>query len=209
MRGVGERRPILLMDGGTREPVEATLIQDVSAAEVQAADALWSAFSQEAAQTARAGGVPAWELPEHRHWQWQRKMQTATPARRFFGVECQGEMQGLMAVRMDKLGRLPEQAGLPLVYVDYLATAPWNYVPFLALIGRAPRFRRSGEAMMQASVALSREIGRQGRIGLHALPQADSFYARLGMNALGIDEAYESLGYFEMTPEQASRMVNR
>jgi len=57
-------------------------------------------------------------------------------------------------------------------------------------------------------VAFSRQLGCSGRIGLHALPQADTFYVRLGMSALGIDEAYESLGYFEMTPEQAIRLTN-
>ena len=118
-------------------------------------------------------------------------------------------MQGLLAVRTDKTCRLAEQAGLPLVYVDYLATAPWNYAPFLARIGGTPRYRRSGEALMRTAVALSRELGWGGRLGLHALPQADSFYARLGMIPLGVDEAYESLRYFEMTPEQADRMEDR
>lgn len=204
-----QRETIFLIDGTTREPAEAVLIYDVSAEELQAADALWAAFSQEATRAARAAGVSAWELPEHRHWQWQRKMQAATAATRFFGVQCREEMQGLLAVRTDKTCRLAEQVGSPLVYVDYLATAPWNYAPLLARIGKAPRYRRSGEALMRTAVALSRELGWDGRLGLHALPQADAFYARLGMTALGVDEAYESLRYFEMTPEQAARLKNR
>ena len=51
---------------------------------------------------------------------------------------------------------------------------------------------------------LSENMEFSGRIGLHSLPQANSFYANTcGMTDLGADPAYEGLCYFEMTSEQA------
>ncbi|MDE2362149.1 MAG: hypothetical protein KGM42_05675 [Hyphomicrobiales bacterium] len=58
-------------------------------------------------------------------------------------------------------------------------------------------------ALLTGAVARSREAGFKGRLGLHSLPQADSFYRRIGMIDLGLDSAYQNLRYFEMTIEQA------
>ena len=205
---MSERSPILLLNGATKEPVEAVLIEGVTLAEIQATDAAWLPFLRAVIQKARSGGVPFEDLPEHSHWRWERKWQAATEASRFFGVESDGEMQGLMAVRLDKSCRLPEQSGQPLVYVDYLAAAPWNDAVMLARIAEKPRFSRVGSVLLQGAVHLSVRNGCHGRIGLHGLPQAVTFYReRCGMTNLGVDAAYEGLPYFEMTPEQAARLV--
>jgi hypothetical protein len=54
--------------------------------------------------------------------------------------------------------------------------------------------------------------GGLGRIGLHSLPQADTFYGeRCGMPNLGLDVAYSPsfpLRYFEMTDSQAATYLN-
>ena len=165
-------------------------------------------FSRRSIRTARAGGVPAEDLPEHSHWRWERKWRAATGASRFFGIEHGGEMQGLMAVRLDKQCRLPEQTGLPLVYVDYLAAAPWNDAVLLARIGEFPRLSRVGSALLGSASRLSRANGWEGRIGLHGLPQAARFYReRCGMTDLGADADYEGLPYFEMTAAQAGKLL--
>ena len=197
MTPVSERSPILLLDGATRETVAATLVDGVSAEEVRAADAAWKPFSAAALRAALARAVPPEDLPGN--WEWERKMRAATPASRFFGIECAGEMQALMAIRMDKIARLPEQAGLPLVYVDYLAAAPWNQ-PILV---SPPRYRGAGTVMMTAAIQASRETGWEGRLGLHSLRPAETFYRdACGMTDMGIDSAYESLRYFERTAAQ-------
>jgi hypothetical protein len=54
------------------------------------------------------------------------------------------------------------------------------------------------------AVQWSIDLGFKGRIGLHALPQADAFYRDVcGMTDLGQDPAYHSLRYFEFSEQQA------
>ena len=115
-------------------------------------------------------------------------------------------MQGLMLVSTeDETCRLPEQAGEPLAYVHYLATAPWNAPDFTD----APRFGAVGSILIAAALQVSIENGIQGRLGLHALPQAETFYRNhVGMTDLGPDADTENLRYFEMTSEQASNYLH-
>ena len=101
-----------------------------------------------------------------------------------------------MIVRTDKMCRLPQTFGLPLLYVDYLSAAPWN-LPGLTV---TPRYRSYGRKIVQAAIRYSQSLGRGGRIGLHSLQGAETFYRdRLQMYDSGIDRSYESLRYFEMT----------
>jgi hypothetical protein len=197
---VTEQSPIYLQDGATRAVVEAALVEGVGVEQMAAADAAWRPFLQEAVREALARGVPRYELPEHKHWEWERKARAMTPASRAFGIEHDGQMQALMIVRTDKRCRIPGQAGLPLVYVDYLAAAPWN-LPGLVT---TPRLRKCGRALITAAVLFSYRRGCAGRLGLHSLEQAEAFYRDVcGMADLGLDEAYEGLRYFEMSPAQA------
>jgi len=145
IKNVPTRKQIPLIDGATRGPVAATLIEDVSEQELQAVDALRGPYTADAKREALKREVLSGDLPEHGHWRWGPLY--ATEDRRFFGIECDGEMQALMLVRTDKSCRLAGQAGLPLIYVDRLATAPWNYGKFLALLGRAPRYRKAGDLL--------------------------------------------------------------
>jgi hypothetical protein len=64
-----------------------------------------------------------------------------------------------------------------------------------------------GKVLLQAAIAMSDEEGFKGRIGLHSLPQAETFYSNIGMTNCGIDVSYENLRYFEMTPEQAAAFI--
>ena len=169
--------------------------------DIQRTDALWTLSLRQALTEAFADGLTPDDLPEHLHWQWERKWRSAPANSQFLGIEHNGEMQALMSVRTDKTCRLPEQSGLPLVYVDYLAAAPWN----LPELVRHPRFRRGGSTLLVAAVRLSRRIGYNGRMGLHALPQAEEFYrTKCGMADLGKDFFYEDLRYLEMTEAESS-----
>lgn len=96
------------------------------------------------------------------------------------------------------------QKGKDLVYVEYVENAPWNR-PELA---DPPLYRGIGSILIRAAIALSIEEEFKGRIGLHALPQSNGFYANTcGMTDLGIDASYHGLRYFEMTPEQAESFI--
>jgi hypothetical protein len=204
---VSERSAIVLIDGATREPVEATLIDGVTVTEMKAADRAWLPYLRRAVRDAKARGVTLDQLPEHKHWEWRRKARYMTPDSRGFGIECDGEMQALMLImRRGKRCRLEGQQGRLLVYIDYITTAPWN----LSGLTTAPRYRGSGLALVGSAVELSLKYGYDGRIGLHSLPQAEEFYrGRCGMIDLDLDEDYEGLRYFEMTAPQAMALLER
>ena len=119
-----------------------------------------------------------------------------------FGLECKGQMQGLMlTATAGHVCQIAFQQGKPLVYVEFLASAPWN----LPNVVGEPRYALVGRVLLAAAIQLSLNEEYAGRVGLHALPQADSWYRdNCGMTDLGCDRTKENLRYFEMTPEQAS-----
>ena len=139
---------------------------------------------------------------QHGHWDWRKKMAyySAKLSYQSFAIECLGKTQGLMIVNTMKRGLIPSQANKHLVYVEYLEAAPWNR-------GSTPTHKGIGTVLMAAAIQLSIDEGNEGRIGLHSLPQADSFYRdRCGMTDLGPDVSYHPvpLRYFEMTEAQAA-----
>jgi len=145
--------------------------------------------------------------PEHGHWDWRKKHAAIEGliAYRMFGIECEGDMQGLMLVSTaGHPCRITEQRGKEQVYIDFVATAPWNS-PGLVDV---PRYGLVGRVLIATAVQLSLEEGFRGRIGLHSLPQAETFYAtNCGMTDLGKDTKKEGLRYFEMTPAQAAAFL--
>ena len=89
----------------------------------------------------------------------------------------------------------PKTPGLKLdeVYVEYLASAPWNRRLLedpLYLVG-------VGRALLLLARQRSVELGYGGRVGLHALPGAEAFYRRYDMPDYGPDLDKDGLVYFE------------
>lgn len=140
------------------------------------------------------------------HWDWQKKWTHFSKQLSFqsFAIECNGETQGLMIVNTIMRCQIRQQANKHLVYVEYLEVAPWNRQS----VTSAPRFKLVGTVMIAAAIQLSLDEGNQGRIGLHSLPQADTFYrGQCGMTDLGQDASKQNLFYFEMTEAQASHYM--
>ena len=204
---MSDRSVTLLKDRRTGELVEAALIDGVSREDVESTESAWRPFLMKSLEERRRAGNSELTPPEHSHWDWRRKHEAVRGliAYRMFGVECDGAMQGLMlASTAGHPCRIKDQKGKEQVYVDFVATAPWNS-PGLVEI---PRFSLVGRVLIATAVQLSVEEGFRGRIGLHALPQAETFYARnCGMTDLGNDKRKEELRYFEMTPEQAAAFL--
>jgi hypothetical protein len=204
---VSDRSLTFLKDRKTGQLVEAVLIDGVSRDEVEKTESAWKPFLMKALDDRRLGGNPAGAMPEHSHWDWRRKQRSVEGliAYRMFGVECEGAMQGLMLVSTaGHPCRIKDQRGKEQVYVDFVATAPWNS-PGLVEV---PRFGLVGRVLLATAVQLSIEEGFRGRIGLHALPQAETFYLRnCGMTDLGKDTKKEGLRYFEMTLSQAAAFL--
>ena len=99
------------------------------------------------------------------------------------------------------VGRLQLDKGL----VEFVDAAPCNRSD---IIRQPPRFSGCGSILIRAAIEFSKLEGYKGRIGLHSLPQSNSFYAnKIGMTDLGPDPDYQNLRYFEMTPAQAEAFI--
>jgi hypothetical protein len=133
------------------------------------------------------------------HWKWRTKCSIAPGTnRRVFSLLNAGEVEAAMVLRFGENSRDPA-ASLPIVYVDFVAVAPWNRKAFQ----HPQRFRHLGTVMLGAAVELSRTLGLDGRCGLHSLPQSEGFYRQIGMRDFGLDAAYSSLRYFEFDASAA------
>lgn len=179
------------------EPVGATLVIDVPIDVIEATELAWAVPRLEGARRLQAAGQT---VPEHWHWDWKTnkapKLQLLNY--RSAGIDVEGEMQGLMMVSLaSQLARLPPDKDKPLVYVDYVESAPWNVK---GLADGPPRYGAVGTRLMEAAVQLSHEEGFAGRVGLHALPQANKFYEQTcGMTPVGLDPKCQNLCWYELT----------
>mgnify|MGYP006955964068 FL=1 len=195
---------MLLRHRASGQYVPATLIDGVSKAEVEGAEKVWRPFIQEAVTLMEAENRPRELRPQHAHWDWRKKHQLTEGllAYQTLGVECEGEMQGLILLKTaGKMSRIANQKSNGLVYVSFIETAPWNS----PIIVPEPRYSQVGTVLLAAVIDISVDLGFKGRVGLHALPQAESWYAtHCEMTNFGPDAAYQNLTYFEMTSEQAA-----
>jgi hypothetical protein len=140
--------------------------------------------------------------PEDYHWDWQQKAAWWRPLLGYhsFALLCRNELQGMMLANDFKSARLEAHFGKPVVYIEFLATAPWNRPEF----HKPTRYRGVGTVMIAAAVELSFDVGYRGRIALHSLSAAEPFYRdSCQMAELGADAAHHDLVYFEMTSSQA------
>jgi len=195
---------IYLRDGDSGEPVQADLRDAIEEAQLLDWREHWQPLLIAQLRERGAGSLADW--PENWHWNWDRKMAQIDGLLGFagFSVVSGGQTQGMARVDLNQFAREPSQKGKPLVYVDYLETAPWNR-PDLGF--DPPRLRGVGSALLVAASALSAAEGFKGRIGLHSLPRADDFYRRSGLCDLGPDPAVHDLRYFEMTEAQAQAFL--
>ena len=137
---------------------------------------------------------------QDQHWEWRSKCSLSNGQNyRIFSLLNGSEVEAAMVLLVSATSRdtaLP----LPVVYIDYVAVAPWNRKPFQVL----PRFRNLGTLMLGAAVEISIQIGFEGRCGLHSLAQSEGFYKSIGMRDLGVDSDYHNLRYFEFDVQGAT-----
>ena len=141
-------------------------------------------------------------------WDWRQKIDIygGRLSKVSFAIECNGKTQGLMLADLgSRRSKIRGEEGLPLVYIDFIAVAPWNR-PVLA---EEPRYKGVGSVLLVTAISLSIDEEMEGRIGLHSLPQSEGFYAEYcGMTSHG-PEGDEGLHYFEMTADQAHDFLVR
>ncbi len=191
-------RNIQLIDARSpgRPLISAQLYRDFPSVELESVEILW----QDAREQAAAEGIAQGLAPlEHSHWDWRKKIDSVEEGHHMLvAVECESVVQGIMAVM--RVPRHSEFSGKPVVYVDYVETASWN----LKGAALSPRFLGVGTVLIAEAVRLSIETGLDGRIGLHSLPQAETFYeTRCRMTRFGQDADYYDLTYFEFVGHQA------
>jgi hypothetical protein len=185
--------------------VDAELIERVDAALAKRAEDAWQTYIATAKVEALAANRP-FPVLAHSHWEWERKVSITERLLPYptLGIECAGHVQGLMLLETDgHFGQLPTQGGSPLVYVNILATAPWN----LPGVTDPPRYRGVGTVLLTAAASMSVDLGFKGRLGLHSLPKSEEWYNRLGMTCLGSDPNKQGLKYYEMSPDQAQHLI--
>lgn len=201
---------IVLLNIERGEPEAAELWDAITESQLSDWEAEWVPETFKAVQKLHRMGVERRLWPQSRHWNWREKVTELQGllGARGFSIMCDGLTQGMMTLNMgSKRCRLESQRGQHLIYIDYLENAPWNRKE---LMNGAPRYRGVGSIFIRTAIEVSRIEGFKGRIGLHALPQSESFYGNTcGMTEFGKDSNYQNLSYFEMTPEQATQFIQK
>lgn len=154
-------------------------------------------------------GVAPERWPESLGWSWAKKApQLMLLEATGFAISHDGKWQGAMLTKSaTHMSRHANSTGKPLIYVDFVEVAPWNWV--IEDIGQSPQFKGVGPTLLREAVLLSKREEFGGRVGLHSLPQAEKFYqGPCGMEPMGRDAAKENLMYFELTTEGAERFLN-
>jgi hypothetical protein len=130
------------------------------------------------------------------YWDWEQKkrvyLRGDSTIYEGYAIECNGIVQGLMLLKMGG-HRSWVEPRRRLVYVHALATAPWNRGPTPEPMG----FQTVGATLLEFARFRSEELGMDGLVGLHSLPNAEGFYRKMGMWDGGIDLEKEGLRYFE------------
>ena len=158
------------------EFVGATLFEGIAAADLLVVEATWSSERSLVMQQLLAASVPRDRRPQSLHWNWASKAsQLGLLAATGFGVACEQRWEGVMLTKTAPYTtRLASDRGRPLVYIDFIEVAPWNWV--IPEIGQLGQFRLVGSTLFWRAVKQSEEEGFYGRVGLHALPQSEAFY---------------------------------
>lgn len=187
----------------------ATLYTPIASNNVDDFDNEWRPIMDAAlAKLTTQSAIEAAQLQDA-HWKWREKHKARS--NRFdwesFAVECDGLTQGLMFLRTVGFAREPSQKNLPLVYIDLVSVAPWNR-PTLT---KTPTYKGIGPLLLGAALSFSINEGLDGRLGLHSLPQSESWYRdACKMSEIGPDTAYPgNLVYFEFTPAQAQAYLTQ
>jgi hypothetical protein len=195
-----------ILDRLTKQFVEAKLYSGIDEANLADFEARWLPLLAEKLQRATPEELAQAQAQDAR-WNWRRKEAAWGHALSYqaFAVEADTVTQGLMYVSKHHHSRLPDHLGAPVIYVEAIATAPWNRPRFV----RQPKYKGVGQILIQAAISLSIEEEFKGRIGLHALPQSESWYRdALGMIDFGADPDAHDMHYFELTGEQATKLIS-
>ena len=193
-------------EGGTF--VQGTLHTELKPSDLTVLERSWGEARDRLLKDLELEQVPRAERPQSLHWDWRAKAgELKLLEAKCFGVLCDDAWQAAMLTRTASyLSKLDESKGKPLVYIEYLEVAPWNWK--VKSLNRFGEFGGLGRLLFRQAIVQSSQEGFTGRVGLHALPQAEPFYAGLGMRRLTLDVA-KRLPYYELAAGNAKEMLNQ
>ncbi len=201
---------ILILEQKTKKFTEATFHEEVSADQLSEAEAQWKPVRKAAVNRMLHSGKSPTEIHtlfQHAHWDWLKKakaLQDGLLAIKCFGIEKAGRWQGLMMLQLaGYCAKLEASRGKPLVYIEFLETAPWN----LRDIVDEPMYGLVGTRLIEAAIRLSIIEGFHGRVGLLALPKAEQFYEKR-CRMVRIEKAgHYGMAWYELTQEGAAAFL--
>lgn len=139
---------------------------------------------------------------EDAHWNWGRKMQEVNRLLIYnsYVIEKDDITQAMM-ITTDTINLSKLEPSKPLLYIEYLSVAPWNRGKLVTV----PKYALLGRIMFMQAVIDSYNLDYEGRVGLHSLPGAESWYK----DELGLIEIEDNkkLKYFELSKERAKIII--
>ena len=170
---------VLIKEKATGSLVVASLIEEVGASDLANAEMSWGPVRDAAVATLQSQGHTDSQIADrlqHAHWDWIAKTPLLSLlAFKCVGIKIGGEWQGFALLQTGtKFASLSPDQGKPLVYVNYLESAPWNLAHFV----ERPKYGLIGFRLIEYAVRYSQAQGFHGRVGLLALPQAEPFYEK-------------------------------
>ncbi len=189
--------------------VAATFYEELTVDQMAEAEAQWKPVRDAGVKRQLASGKTEQEVDwilQHANWNWLNKAKDVIDmflAIRCFGIKLEEKWQGLAMVDIGiHRAELEPDRGKPIVYVEYLESAPWN----LKNMVDDPQYGLIGLRLIEAAVHMSIAEDFRGRVGLLALPQAEGFYEKCGM--IRVESARQHvLSWFEMTQEAANAFI--
>jgi hypothetical protein len=181
-------RSISLEDGQTGLPIEAEIVT-LTTSHVVDYEESWMPLLR-AARTQDA---------ESFNWRLKQEWTVRSPGMEGYALTVNGINQGMILIetqrRWSRFGRSR------LVYVESVASAPWNR----KLLQQPPHLKNVGRSLLSHARQRSLALGYQGSVGLHSFPESVRFYEELGLTRWEpgtddmVDES-EDLPYFEYMP---------
>lgn len=174
------QKAIKLLRVADNQPVEAVLTK-LAQNHLNDFDVMWKPRLQAATE-------------EDSHWNWIKKNKLTASSLNYekYAIECEQINQGMMMLEID-WHRSRIEPVKNIVYVDLLSTAPWNR----PLTKDKPLYRGVGSVLLEFARLRSIELEYEGRVSLHSLSKAESFYEKQGMKNFGADPDKENLVSFE------------
>jgi hypothetical protein len=106
-------------------------------------------------------------------WPWDREIRegATVDGRLCLAISRADRVEALLSLRVAR-GESLRPAGLDMVYVEYVSTAPENFPE-----PDGPRLIAGlGTVMIATAVQMSLDCGFEGRLGLHSKPKAEPWY---------------------------------